>query len=91
MLAIILDVLSGDLSELRQRFDSSSTSLDDSAEGHDWEIELVPRDPGLRGELVAVRLRGAGQRLGFLYLSRGTRNWREIRLLFPSRGDERID
>lgn len=91
MLAIILDVLSGDVSELRQRFDSTSTSLVDSAEGHDWEIELVPRDPRLRGELVTVRVRGTGRRLAFLHLSRGARNWREIRLLFPSRGDENVN
>ncbi len=91
VLAIILDVLSGDVSELRQRFDSTSISLDDSAEGDDWEIELVPRDPRLRSELVSVRLRGAGRRLAFLHLSRGARNWREIRLLFPSRGDESVN
>ena len=91
VLAIILDVLSGDVSELRQRFDSTSTALDDSVEGHDWEIELVPRDPRLRSELVSVRLRGTGHRLAFLHLSRGVRNWREIRLLFPSRGDESVN
>ena len=91
VLAIILDVLSGDVRELRQTFDSTLTSFDHSPEGHDWEIELVPRDPRLRGELVAVRLRGIGRRLAFLHMSRGGRNWREIRLLFPSRGDESVN
>lgn len=89
MLALILDVLSGDISELRQRFDSRFSPLDDSADHRGgWEIELVPRDPAFRRELVAVRLRGDGNRLAFLRMSRGTRNWREIRLLFPSPGRE---
>ena len=91
VLAIILDVLSGDVSELRRRFDSTLTSLHQSAEGHAWEIQLVPRDSRLRRELVSVRLRGAGRRLAFLHLSRGAKNWREIRLLFPARGDESVN
>ena len=91
MLAMILDVLSGDISELRERFESTLISLDGSTDGSDWQIELVPRDPRFRRELVAVRLRGAGSRLTLLHVSRGGRNWREIRLPLPSPNDETAD